>query len=277
MNVFAKRTTLLWLVMLALSGSAVAAEKDHTAYSIAAFSADVTIPLDHRCMGILPIKSQRIDDSLQANGFVLLGLEKPIVLLALDWCEVRNGAYDQWREALAAAAGTTRDRVLVSCLHQHDAPVANHGPALLDGVGLKGELYDTAFHAQCIERVIAALVESLKSPQPVTHIGIGQSKVNEVASSRRIVRPGGQVSRTLPHLGGNSSQNQAAEGEINPYLKTISFFDGDRPLLALHSYATHPMSYYGQGAVSADFVGWPADDVSGRRSGRPNLRRRLQR
>jgi hypothetical protein len=38
-------------------------------------------------------------------------------------------------------------------------------------------------------------------------------------------------------------------------LKTLSFWDNDRPLVALSAYATHPMSFYGKGGVSADFVG----------------------
>ena len=38
-------------------------------------------------------------------------------------------------------------------------------------------------------------------------------------------------------------------------LRTLSFWDGDTPLAALHYYATHPMSYYGDGRVSADFCG----------------------
>src|SRR5262249_9758553 len=45
------------------------------------------------------------------------------------------------------------------------------------------------------------------------------------------------------------------EGTIDPWLKTLSFWDGDKALAALSCYATHPMSYYGKGEVSADFVG----------------------
>jgi lysophospholipase L1-like esterase len=45
------------------------------------------------------------------------------------------------------------------------------------------------------------------------------------------------------------------EGLIDPMLKTISFWNGDTKLAALHYYATHPMSYYGDGMVSHDFAG----------------------
>jgi hypothetical protein len=227
------------------------------AYQIAPFSADVTIPLGHRCMGILPTKAQAIDDRLEANGFALLGPDEPIVLLALDWCEVRNGSYDQWRSALAATARTTRQRVLVCALHQHDAPVVDKGAQdLLDEVGLKNELFDAAFHAQCIERVQHALAASLKSPQVVTHVGVGQAKVEKVASNRRVVASDGRVAwNRYSGSAADRSLGDAPEGEIDPHLKTISFWRDDTPLLALSAYATHPMSYYGRGGVSADFVG----------------------
>ena len=38
-------------------------------------------------------------------------------------------------------------------------------------------------------------------------------------------------------------------------LKTVAFYNGDRKLAACHYYACHPMSYYGDGRVSADFCG----------------------
>ncbi len=50
-----------------------------TTLRLATFSADVTIPIGHRCMGILDMKAQRIDDPLEARGFVLLGPDAPVV------------------------------------------------------------------------------------------------------------------------------------------------------------------------------------------------------
>ncbi len=44
-------------------------------------------------------------------------------------------------------------------------------------------------------------------------------------------------------------------GVIDPWLKTLSFWNNDQPLCAVSFYAVHPMSYYGQGEVSADFPG----------------------
>lgn len=47
----------------------------------------------------------------------------------------------------------------------------------------------------------------------------------------------------------------APEGLVDPWLRTVTLFDGDRPLARLHYYATHPMSFYGDGRVTADTVG----------------------
>jgi hypothetical protein len=228
-----------------------------TPFRLATFSADITIPIGHRCMGILDTKAQRIDDPLEAKGFVLLGREAPVVFVALDWCEVRNGAYDLWRDTLAAAAQTTRERVLVCSLHQHDAPVIDtEAQSLLDSVGLVGELFDVAFHQACLKDVATALERSIPLSKPITHIAIGQSPVERIASNRRVVHSDGVVrfdrySRSAM----DSAQANADPGEIDPKVKSIAFLFREEPLAVLSSYATHPMSYYGQGGVSADFVG----------------------
>ncbi len=241
------------IVLLAVNTSFAA---DDTV-RLATFSADVTIPLDHRCMGVLPTKSKKIADPLYAHGFVLLGRGKPIVICAVDWCEIRNGAYDQWREALAKSAGTTRERVLVSSLHQHDAPVTDRGAArLLREVGLHDELYHETFHDETVTRLAQALRDSLATAVPITHLGLGQARVQQVASNRRVVRDDGSVHFDRGSRSGDSARlADADEGLIDPFLKTISFYHGDKPVLALHCYATHPMSYYGRGEVSSDFVG----------------------
>ena len=146
-------------------------------YRLATFSADVTIPLGHRCMGVLPTKSRHIVDPLEAHGFVLLGAGAPIVVTAVDWCEIRNQAYDEWRDALGQAAGTVSERVLVTSLHQHDAPVIDSAAErLLEEVGLGGELYDRDFHARSLQRVVDALAAGMRRAVPVSHLGIGQAR-----------------------------------------------------------------------------------------------------
>jgi hypothetical protein len=247
---------ILTLLLLVIA-SATSRGEELSDLRIATFSTDITIPLGHRCMGVLKTKSQQIDDALEAHGFVLLGSGQPVVLIALDWCEVRNGAYDQWRDVLAAAAGTTRDHVLVSSLHQHDAPVADLGAQrYLDSVGLEDELYDVEFHDRCLHRAAAAMTSAIKDAVALTHVGVGQAKVDMVASNRRVVHADGSIRfDRSSRMDVDSYQTKAGEGEIDPMLKSITLYHRDQAIVVLSSYATHPMSHYGKGAVSADFVG----------------------
>lgn len=232
---------------------------DDAKFRVAPFSADVTIPIGHRCMGILPTKSKSVLDPLYAHGFVLTGSGKPIVFVAVDWCEIRNDAYDFWRDTLASAVETTRERVLVASVHQHDAPVVDlTAQQLLDEANLKKELCDPAFHNAVVSRVADAAKNAVNSTnhQFITHIGIGQAKVNQVASNRRVVHPNGSVKyNRYSRSGGSPFHSKAPEGLIDPWLKIISFWHHDKQIAALSSYAVHPMSFYGRGTISADFVG----------------------
>src|SRR5262245_61923973 len=89
------------------------------------FTADLTPQLGHPCIGGGIASVPKIDEPLFAHGSILLGYGKPIVICGIDWCEIRNDAYERWCSVLADAAGTETERVLVACLHQHDAPVAD--------------------------------------------------------------------------------------------------------------------------------------------------------
>ncbi len=247
----------LWLFFscaLGAAGPRLAA--DQKEYRLARFSVDVTPPIGHPCMGggIRPVA--KIDDPLFAIGFVLLGNAKPIVVVSVDWCEIRNDAFERWRTVLAEAAGTEKERVLVSAIHQHDAPIADlEAQRLLERAKAKGRICDLEFHERVVQRVAAALKESLKKPQRVTHFGTGQAKVDKVASNRRYLGPDGKPRHNRMSATGDPAIRRGEEGTIDPWLKTLSFWDGQRPLLALSAYATHPMSYYGRGGASADFVG----------------------
>ncbi len=240
-------TTLIVVAVVAAAGPQ---------FQVATFRADVTVPIGHACMGGGISPAKEIVDPLFANGLVLLGPDKPVVFLAVDWCEIRNDAYDHWRQALAEAAGTERERVLLACVHQHDAPVIDYeAQRLLDEVGLQKSLCDVDFAKACVARVAAAMTEALKAPKPVTHYGIGMGKVEGVCSNRRVVLPDGTVNYNRGSATPDPALRALPEGLIDPYLKTLSFWNGDTPVAAISAYSTHPMSYYGKGGVSADFPG----------------------
>src|SRR5262245_61671821 len=226
-------------------------------YDISTFTTEVTPPIGHPCMGggIAPVK--QIDDPLFANGFILRGAGRPIVYVAVDWCEIRNDAYDRWRDVIADAVGTEHVRVLVSALHQHDAPIVDlTAQKLLEENKAKGAICMLDFHEKTVHKVAVAAKASLAKARTVTQIGVGQAKVEKVASNRRYIDEGNKVRYDRMSASRDPKIRAGEEGIIDPYLKTLSFWDADdKPIVALSAYATHPMSYYGKGGVSADFVG----------------------
>jgi len=226
------------------------------AYELATFSTDVTIPLGHACMGGGILPAQQIADPLEARGVVITGAEGPFVFVSVDWCEIRNDAYDRFRDVLAEAASTTRDRVLISCVHVHDAPVVDFtAQKLLDDHELHRSLCDAKFAEDCFQRTASALREAIKSPKPITHYGIGQGETHELASNRRVKMPDGSVNYNRTSATADATLRAGDAGENDPVLRTLSFWNGDKPVAALHAFAIHPMSYYGKGGVSADFPG----------------------
>lgn len=240
------------------ASAADAAPNAKPMFRLASFRVDVTPPLGHPLLAGWKTKAQKIGDPLFALGAVLLGPEsqKPIVLATVDWCEIRNDAYDLWRDALAEAAGTTRERVLLSSVHQHDAPYTDiTAQKLLDEAGLPGAMFDVDFQAKTVRSVADSIRKSLESTQPITQLGIGSAKIDKVASSRRIELAGKPPNFSRYSFTRDPQIRDADDGVIDPLLRTISFWNGDQPIAALSSYAVHPMSYYGQGEVSTDFVG----------------------
>jgi hypothetical protein len=248
---------VLWLVILStvVACPAIVAAAD-AAIQIAVFEADITPPLGAPLCDALVVPAKEIVDPLKARGVVLLSAEQPIVLCACDWVGIGNSGYDQFREALAAAAGTTRERVAVHCLHQHDAPGCDFAAdELLIPYGLGNKIFDVAFARAAIGRVAEAVTTSLKRARPVTHVGYGKGKVEQVASNRRVPGPDGNVKYVRYSATKDPVIRAEPEGTIDPYVHLVSFWNGDQPLASLTYYATHPQSYYGQGGVSCDFPG----------------------
>jgi hypothetical protein len=243
----------LLLAILTISASARAAERP---LAIATFQIDATPPLGSPLCGGGVAPAKKIVDPLSARGVVFLTRESPIVLCAVDWVGIGNGGHDEWRRALAEAAGTTSDRVSVHTVHQHDAPGCDFSAEeLLEARGIGGAMFDADFARDTIAQAAEAVRRALENPRQVTHLGIGKAKVEKVASNRRVLGPNGAVAHVRYSSCRNEAARAAPEGVIDPYVRNLSFWDGDRSIASLTYYATHPQSFYGRGAVSTDFVG----------------------
>lgn len=227
-----------------------------SAFALAAFSADVTPCMGSPLCGGWIQSALAVDDPLLARGIVLLGAEQPIVLCAVDWCENRNGAYDAWRKGLAAAVGTIESRVAVQCLHQHNAPFCDlEADRLLQDAPSPFSTLDRPSFDRAIQQTSAAAKRALLDAKPITHVGTGSAVVEQVASSRRILGADGRIRFVRYSATKDEKVRAQPEGTIDRVLRTVTFWRDDEPVAALHYYATHPMSYYGDGRITSDFCG----------------------
>lgn len=237
--------------------AATAADSTKADLHLAPFRFDVTPPMGHSLCGgwIKPVVA--VDDGLEAIGLVLLGAGKPIVLCAVDWTGLLNEAHLAWRKALAEAAGTTPERVAVHCVHQHNAPFAClDAERIVQKQGDLPHIVELDFFRTCLDRGRQAVGDALKKARRVTHVASGQAKVDKVAGNRRVYRD--ESGKVLAMRGSSCKDPKLQalpEGIIDPWLKTVAFYEKDAKLAACHYYATHPMSYYGDGRVSSDFAG----------------------
>ena len=221
---------------------------------IGTFDVDATPPVGSM-MAYDPV-TNHWDLGLRARGIVLLGEGEPIVLCAVDWIGIANEGQDAFRTALARAAGTSPRRVAVHSLHQHDAPDCDFSAErILKDAGYPARQYEGGFQRQVISDLEGAVRESLTKAQPVTHLGLGQARVVEVASNRRILGPDGKVSATRWTATVDPKVRAEPEGTIDPLVSLVSFWNGEKPVAVLSYFATHPQSYYRTGLPNPDFPG----------------------
>ena len=249
------RRELLQTLSCGAGAGALGCRKVDSAFRLATFEADITPPVGTPYLG--GVRARSTVDPLYAKGLVLLSEDQPAVALAaLDWCEIRNDSYDKWRDALAESAGTTRERVLLHCVHQHDAPYVDEtAQRLLKESGVEGELCHPESDAAARRTVAAAVRGALEGAQLITHVGTGLAETAELVSNRRYVLEDGRVSWGRTSATRDAKLRELPPGLVDPYVRTLSFWNGEQPVAAVHCFSIHPMSYYGDGDTSADFPG----------------------
>ncbi len=228
---------------------------------LARFDVDATPPLGHPLCGgwIKPVDA--VDDPLRLRGVVLEGADRPIVLAALDWTGVLNESHRLWTERLADAAHTTPDRVALHTVHQHNAPfIDREGNRLLAKAGVNSGLYDEAFVNDLMDRSAEAVRDRSTTavPRHARPPRLGEGREPSRATGGSSV-PTARSSMCAYSATKDPAIRDAPEGTIDPLLRSIGLYARDRLLARLYFYTVHPMSYYGDGRVTSDFVGLARD------------------
>lgn len=222
---------------------------------VATFQCDVTPPLGHPIYPSYQPLAE-VEQPLMAKGIVLDDGRRRYVLCAVDWCVMANSTHLTLRQKAAAAAGTEASCIAVQTVHQHTAPMVDaDAQKILDGTESPPPYLHWKYLDAVNNRLTVAIKQSLASLHPFDRLGTGQAKVERVASSRRIITPDGKFHGRLSAGAKSKLLAELPEGNIDPFLKTITLAQGDKPLVRLHYYATHPQSFYNDPRASIDFPG----------------------
>ena len=242
-------------ILMILAFSATVAAED--SLKVGSFAVDASPPVGSP---LAYDPTTGIQDRLSCRGIVIVGAGQPIVLCAVDWIGIGNESNLEFRDRLAKAVGSRRDRVSVHTLHQHDAPRCDFSAdRLLIEYGVRKGIFDSLFARQVVERTATAARKAMNTATPVTHVGFGEGVVEKVASNRRILGDDGKVKYIRWSASRDPKIRAMPVGTIDEKLKLISLWKDDQPIIALTYYATHPQSYYRTGLANPDFPGMARD------------------
>ncbi len=210
MNSFLRWTSLI--VLAFVFGPIDSALGTGPQVKLATFDVDATPPVGFM-MAYDRVK--RVEElGLRARGVVIMGTGDPIVLCAVDWIGIGNESQDAFRDTLAKAAGTTRGRVAVHTLHQHDAPRCDFTAERLLHEAGASDLgpHDGSLAREVLKLLSVAVSQSVAVAQDVTHVGYGQANVQDVASNRRVVEDGKVIATRYtttrdPEVAGSAQRN----------------------------------------------------------------------
>ena len=213
-----------------------------------------SIDVTPECNGLIgftaPEQPLAARDSLFARLFLLQDDEKSSLIISLDYGGLYCSAHDQWRKELAQAVNIPENRVILHCLHQHDAPFVNMEAAKYLCIQPDWQWFDIVKNN--VKKCALALFDKLL---PVKEIGWSECRVYGYASNRRVPMKDGRIEVRYSRCSDSEIRNQPV-GIIDPMLRTLAFFGEDDSLLAAWSfYATHPQVANEGKRFSADAPG----------------------
>lgn len=233
-------------LLLLLVGCGPALDRSH---SVATFVSDVTPPLGHPLCGGWTKPAEVVDSPLLLKGVIV---DSRYVIAALDWCTLGTKAYDAFRNRIAEAVDVPPRQVSLHCTHTHSAPIADARAQELLDASPKTEAHLDLAWLDRISRAAGAAAKAAVAA-PFTHVGAGKAQVENFASNRRVKGPDGRI-LTRYSTTKDAALRAAPEGLIDPWIRTVSLYDGATPRVRMHYYASHPQTSSGDGRVHGDVV-----------------------
>lgn len=193
-----------------------------------------------------------VRDPLLLRGFVLDDKDQRCLIATMDFCGLMNSAYDDLVRVLAKAVHAPEERVIIHCIHQHDAPLLNYEVETY----LNGETYPRQWWTDGLEKWAQSAAECLDRMVEISSLGYNETRLHGYASNRRIPGSDGKIVGTRYSRCSDTSLRNKPVGIIDPMLRTVAFRNSSGEIAgSLSFYATHPQVSSGRNIYSADAPG----------------------
>jgi hypothetical protein len=165
---------IITLIFVPAKAGGFSPDDETSSLKLAVFDVDATPPIGSYMAYGRAINTWVM--SLRARGIVLLGAGQPIVLCSVDWIGIANDSQDEFKKAMAEAAGTIPDRVVVHTVHQHDAPICDFSAEkFLKDAGIDPLAYESSFTRKVMNDIAGAIRSGMKTLMPFNQIGLGEA------------------------------------------------------------------------------------------------------
>lgn len=213
---------------------------------ICSFKINITPPLGARICGSNELRAKSVRDPLFARGIILDDGKKRVVFCGVDLCGIAGEIYHEWKTVIAKAAKTTPEFVALHSVHQHQAPWLMGYDLVEKETKNKSQFFGVSkneipWMKGIYRKLHQTISSSLKKFELVESFGTGKTEVKGLAANRRIINPKNKSIGTRWSITRDPKVKSQPIGLIDPSFQSISFWGGNKKLLAtLHFYATHP-------------------------------------
>ncbi len=219
---------------------------------IALFKVDVTPPVGAQMAYDI---NKQVDTPIYIRGLILDDGHTRAVVVSCDFIGIYD-AWHQWRSAVADAAQTCENHVLLHSIHQHDSM------RIAPGMNEFLKKYDesAADQAYC-KRTLKLLCEEVKKAAcsgwiKIEEVLTAEKRMSGLASNRRMLDENGKCFAMRFSQCSDHELQSIPVGTIDPLLRTVAFAGPKGHIAAaLHSYASHPMAAYRREMVGQDVPG----------------------
>lgn len=195
--------------------------------------------------------SNAIHDQLHARALALEEGGNRICLVSCDLIGFTTEFCNGVRENIARALGTTVDRIVVACAHNHS------GPALIGVLG-DAERVDRDYLDELSAKLVEMCREAANKAEPAL-LGVGRGQETTVSEYRRLWTKDGRIVMNWEEFPQDQIVGPAEEGDPDLGVVKIVTTSG-QTIAVVFNYACHPNSMPGDNfTITADFPGFAAD------------------